>query len=514
MIEYLFILLLFLVIIILSKLLAIKMYSKYFSTGFVGDSSFHIVLCRELNKNHNIKSVSQYMPNDIEMTYPTLFHRLCSKFPSEVIYDYQWLPNLIVQLFSYISSIGICFYILFRQNTFSLEVFILFSIILTFIPSNFIFERDDANYIKLSERYLARVTSSLGYSTSALGMLINDPFLLIISVFFWTTSILTSKFSRQIFLFELPLLSLFLMDYRGLIIFFISSTISFLFGGKRLWHSMLHMFNHLNTYRLKTRYAKIVSTYIQSLSSLQNQLRKSNTLREKLQILTLINPARFFFHYPEIICTMIFSLAYSHPFFSTFKLAIIFTIPIFIYIATSTKYFNYLGEGYRYLEYSFYHLPAFICILWIPIYPKIIYFVFLIFVINIFIISNIYLPLFKTQQSTKDILSIFLNKLNLENNVVIYPITARTGFDIAARRSEWKVCLWQPGNFESTADVIEEYPFLKRDWWPLFKKHKVTHVICQKVALSYIDWKYPFEQLNLIYEDSNFAAYSVPLERC
>ena len=58
-------------------------------------------------------------------------------------------------------------------------------------------------------------------------------------------------------------------------------------------------------------------------------------------------------------------------------------------------------------------------------------------------------------------------------------------------------------------ELIEEYPFLKRDLAATFRRYGVSHVLCDKQSLAAIDWEYDFSALRKLDEDERYVAYEV-----
>jgi len=493
------------------RAIVLRAYKKYFSPGTAGDTSLHMVLFRAIHGKKVVKSIEQLLPNSMEMTYPTLFHRVSSIFSVSLVQKHSWVPNVFLFLCSNAFFMLMALYVLRGQNDFSFEHLLVACLAFLFVPSNFIFERGDANYIKFSERFFSRSVSSIGYAASALGMLLHDPVLLFCSVPFWTMSILSAKFSRQVITFELPLLSLALWDASGVAVLIASWALAAAFGRRRLLHSVLQMKKHLAMYRRTFRNSRIIKLQLTSFFELFGKWKAASGRLDRYYLSLYNDPTRFFLNYPELWISLVLPFAHPHPGVSSYGVAAVLGTPVIVYLATSTKHLNFIGEGYRYLDYSLYHLPCLLLALWYPVAPSLVLGLALILMsVSLLISMSNIVRLFQEDAAPRDSLNDFLNTIDLGPEPRIFPISVRTGYDIAARRPEWKLCLWQPGNNEWFSRYIDEYPFIKRDWRPIFEDLRITHVFLDKNAVRYISWSYPLHELRLLREDANYAVFRVP----
>ena len=75
----------------------------WFSRGFAGDSSVHIQIIKQLKQGWKNKRIDNYIiPN--EMSYPILFHRFCSFFPTYILEKKSFTPNFITKTDSYLMA--------------------------------------------------------------------------------------------------------------------------------------------------------------------------------------------------------------------------------------------------------------------------------------------------------------------------------------------------------------------------------------------------------------------------
>jgi hypothetical protein len=237
------------------------------------------------------------------------------------------------------------------------------------------------------------------------------------------------------------------------------------------------------------------------------------SLRDILRNLMTKDPTRIVFLYPEIFLAAGFILMSGQDYRATFRIIAPICCTLIVYFITLTDRFNHLGEANRYIEYTnFYLFPVVVTIgsiglpeFWIKT-VLICYLTISVILTTFTLVSNK-----KYHHSSADHLTTFIDRLPKMTHAVVYPIPMRLGAEIIARRENWKSFWWQPGlQLDAIFDeFIEEYPFLKKDWNPLFKKYNVTHVICEKKALDQKKWKYDYSELESILEDEYYQAFRV-----
>ena len=235
----------------------------------------------------------------------------------------------------------------------------------------------------------------------------------------------------------------------------------------------------------------------------------------KKGLLELINkePTRALFFYPELFICFCFlaplSVEPSH------SIAVQFFIACgVIFLITSTKWFNHLGEGYRYLEYGLTFLtPVIIANLYLKLHNTSAqyYLVFLVLFCGLTFswLAQKYLK----RRSTVDDANLkdFLKMADISSGDRVFPICMRLGADLVAE-TDCSSFWWQPGGITDEKlyqKFIHEYPYLTLDWRKIAKEYRVNKIIIDKSALRDFEDSYNFEGLKKLAENSHFCLLAV-----
>ncbi|EGY25648.1 putative membrane protein [Desulfovibrio sp. A2] len=505
----------FLLLVVACRLSALHHYRWWFRQGFVGDASVHFSIIRQLRKNRRSQYIEQYLMSPEPMVYPTYFHHFARFFPLDAIKAHPYLPSLVLSLLFSCVFIILAAHINESLFTGSHGLLQVSAMLILCSPTFHCFGGNSITYIALSERTLARLATGLSYMLCCVFLLTGDIISLACGISFGALACLSSIFARQVLLFTMPVLAGLLMNWRPLAMLLAIFIMALAAGGKHFARGLQHTFLHWMCYTRFTKKGRITRI---GLSEFKPWSFRDNRITWKTITENLLTkePTRTFLNnieLPAAICLLAMSDGNA-----TVEWAAFLAAPIIVYIATSTAWLSFLGEGYRYIEYALVYLAPLAAAVQVATAPPpalaALAAVMTCSLIGIGVIwhTKQHIEHRPPPETVSDRLSTFLSGVNLPDDAVVFPVTMRLGADITARKEGWKSFWWQPGlQLPSIFDTyIEEYPFLKRDWWPLFEKHGVTHVICQKSAMSYIDWRYPFERLRLIAEDSHYAAYAVP----
>ncbi|MBL8377352.1 MAG: hypothetical protein JNM79_05765 [Burkholderiales bacterium] len=498
------------------RAMAVWLNRNWFLQGFAGDSSIHFAMIRQLSKDPRSRYVEQYVIDDEPISYPLGFHRFARLFPLHVVRTRPWLPNLVI--FALFSGVFFAYLHYIERELLGRDGWAVLAIGATLFllsTSNLIFDGPAIAYVKLSERLLARMACAAHMLFLVAGMIWNDPLSLCLAAAAGALALISSIFARQAMVFTIPLLALFLWSATPLWVLAASVVLAFAISRDHLYRGLRHTVIQWKLYKTLTKPAKWVRSMLSTFVSLK-ELRATGTLRRAVWTMIHREPVRLFAFFPELVLLVAFALC-SAPLdgLRLFLLAPVLATLI-VYVLTSTEAFNHLGESYRYLEYNLYFLfPVSIALLaghvasdlrnlGIALYVMQTLAMWLVF-------QFIAIPHLRIWPKT-DVLAEFIAAARLPDNAVVFPVSIGTGADLCARstcRSFW----YQPGVISTKLyeDYFEEFPFLKRDYRGLFKRHGVTHVICSKITLNIMDtWTYDFSPLEKIHESDDYVAYSVP----
>ena len=500
----------------LLRVIAILIHKKWFKQGLFGDSSIHFMIIKQLKKDFFSKYIEQYLISPEPMSYPTGFHRFTSLFSLDLIRKYPYLPNLAIfvmgsTLFAvYLHYIEIKYFDIDDYRlTFYGSVFY-FSLI-----TNWYFYGPNIAYIKLSERLAGRMGTSFYFLFSFVSIFYLDNYSFVLASLAGGLVLISSIFSRQVLIFVTIIQALLLWSWQPFLILLLSITVALLLSKDHFIRGMRHTVIQWKLHKTHTKKSKMVLSTLTGFFSLKDL--KGKKIFGKIFYLANKEPFRVMLFLLEIPFLIILTLVVDQGLGSEIWLYIgsIFVV----YLLTSLEYFNHLGEAYRYPEYSLYFLlPLLLSLVLIQNNVPIVNVWTISYFIGITIVLSLYFSYIKQRINfpSRDVLSDFLKKIDIPNDVVIYPISMRLGGDICSR-GEYKSFWWQPGiiSTEIYDKYIEEYPYLKKEWQTLFDEYAVKFVMVDKKALlnkekvGIINWKYDFSKLIFLYEDTNFMIYKI-----
>ena len=492
----------------------VYLHRSWFRQGFAGDSSIHFSIIKQLKKDPRSRYVEQYVIDDEPMSYPLVFHRIASAFPLRAVAKHPYAPNLLI--FTVFSAAFFVYLHYVERHLLARSDFsylMIGSVFYLFSTSNLVFDGPGIAYIKLSERLLARVTCAFYFLCLVVGTAWNDVVSLTLSVPLGALALTASIFARQAMLFTTPLLSALLWSPVPLGLLAASFLLALACSRDHLVRGMKHTILQWKLYKTLTKPHRWVRSMLSSFVSLR-ELQAAGRLRRAVWVLLNREPVRLFAFFPEIVLLVV--LAFLAPIGGEVRYALLAPIvaSLAVYLVTSTEAFNHLGESYRYVEYNLYFLaPAVLGVVCLAAPPAAVALGGAAYAVQVavmwFVFQFLVLPRLRAYPA-KDELGQFLSKAGIPGDAVVFPVSIATGADICARtdcRSFW----YQPGVISTGLyeNYFEEFPFLKKDYRGLFRKHGVTHVVCSKKTLQIMDWTYDFSGLRLICEDDAYVAYAV-----
>jgi hypothetical protein len=449
---------------------------KYFKYGPEEDSLTYFFWAQFYVKNKSgdidERSIICNSPNRYNFWYLILSLKILG---NNTLFRYSWLPNFLIHLFASI----LIFYFLKFEN-FSNLLIIKFFIIYILQINSISFNNKNIHYLCFSPRFFAMVVCSLYWliyffdSSNYLYTI----FLLILSYLCLNTSL----FSRQTFILTNSIYFVINQDIQLLIYLFFGLFAFFILNKNEFKTQFVNHYSHLKAY--------------QKRNFIQNK---------KFKDLNIINPKKYF--YLQVIFdgkNYIFLTFIS--FFATNSLKIeLFLISLLlIFILISLRIFSFLGESYRYSEYSMFFLFPFVIF---NAQNEIYYFVVVyLLVYRFFTVS----PLPK--EYFKYFIELASNHVNELKDAIWYSVNFRM--------AQVPLCLGygKKGftfNFSSLDIDLEKkyfskYPYLK---WnkEIIYENNVSHVLVYKPLISEAIQISNFDPSNLkiLCENDHFIIYKV-----
>ena len=508
----------FILAIFISLLLKICLIFKdsRLSNYVIGDASVHLKIIDSCRKG--IKYIPNYViPN--RMSYPILFHQFCTIFPKRILIHSNYLPNLLIYIFMIIFLYNYSGYIGFNNfENYPMWGSLLVIIIFSASVQNLTTIGPSIAYNTLSSRLLGKISTSLYFLSLIYYLSFDDQLSLFLSIFFSTIGFLSSTFAAQAIIFSTIVFSLISLSLIPILLILSGILFSILISKGYSWLSLTSMVKYWKIYKkfvAKSKYQKdSLSLFLNIFFEIRN-IKKFTFKKLALNFFNL-EPTRSIIFYPEIcLLSLILFLNYNNQ-IQFYSITInLFLSVLFIYLLTTTKYYNFLGESYRYLEYSLSAITP--VILTNLIYQYLPFEQGLLFLI-IYLLSVIIWAVFIQNivlgdlPKKEDKLNQFIKELGISENDIVFPLNMRFGADLVAR-SNCKSFWWQPGAITDENmfnEYISEYPYLSKNWKNIAKKHNVNLIIIDKKDLKNVNQDYSFDDLEIIKDSPDFIAYKSP----
>ncbi len=475
--------------------------------GFTGDASVHFAIIRHLARSPRSRFIENYLISPAPMSYPIAFHRFAGLLSTSLLSRKPWLPNMIQHV------LGTAFLVVvswLMSGGSAVAVAVTLAIYLM-MPSMWVFSGPAIAYLGLSERYLARLSSAGAYLGLATGTVLDQVWLLGIGAALAALAVLSAQFARQALFFCVPLLSLVLLDARPILFLLLGVALALLIGRRHLWDGLCSTALRWRLYRTRTKQSTHVRRTM--LGLFRWDFRGRITPKRIVYDLMEKDPTRSIFWYPELF--LVFPIVVMASISHTGSLVLALLPPLALYCLTLTERFNHLGEAYRYIEYNFSFLvPVVIGLSFAgDTWQLVGLSACVLFSLSVILLRYAHQLWSRIGRSPpQDEISAFVEHTGINGRATVFLVSMRLGADLIARHEDWKSFWWQPGSISDQIydEYIEEYPFLKRDWRPLARRHAATHIICDKRQDSEMkDWSYDFSEERKIAENENFVAYEV-----
>ena len=305
-----------------------------------GDDTLHFLILRNLRKNFKTHQLNEFLIDNGKFSYPKLFHQLSLLLPQKIIDKYLWLPNfLIVIFFNILFYLSINFFFYHKYFQINYEI-ILLILVANFRLNLFIKDGVSKAYFIYSERLFASLICSLYFLYFYIFIISMDKWIYIFLIILFMLSNLTSKFSRQLLLFFTFIYGI-LFNYYALTIIIGGFLLSFIISPVFFLNSIKMQIEHLITYK----------KYISNSLYMQNNKQKISynflNLRFLKSYLKYNNFLYSIFRNPEFY--LFFFLCF---YFNLDNLIWIYFVIFILNLLTSIKFLNFLGESFRYIEYS------------------------------------------------------------------------------------------------------------------------------------------------------------------
>lgn len=498
------------------RMVAIYCNRKLFWQGFVGDSSIHFTIIRQLRKNRRSKYIDQYLIRYEPMSYPTAFHRYCSIFPLRAIELHPYLPSYVIFV---ASAAGFALYFHYVSTVLLSGGSALATLVATgafiLMPGQYTFAGPGLAYMSLSERLLARVSTATFIIASLVGSQFHDVPSLLIAATGAAVGLTVALFSRQALLFVVPIMSLLLLDWYPLATLGLGLLAAFVLSRSYFILSMKHTIQQWSLYATHTKRSAVIRANLSRFTTWKD-LRAAHSFLGVVWRIIQHEPGRTMLHCPEVPLAAIvlaFCAYQGHSLagFGVWPLAAAIIASGIVFLATASDRFNHLGECYRYLEYGLYFsLPMIFGLFAIGYWPQGSWILAALLAVSLPSVYLIYVFFGQWKNWPEhDLISDVAEGMNLSDDAVVFPVGMPVAADVCARRPNVKSFWYQPGLISKDIyeDFIEGWPFLKLDGGGIIEKFNVTHAIVDKGYLQYLPGPCRLPGMKQVYENSRYTGY-------
>jgi len=496
--------------------ISLLIYRKWFRQGIVWDAAFHLAAIRTLKRKRGFyDGVDEFLMKNEPDAYPLAFHRFASLFPLALIERHQYLPNLVIYGLSSAAYGAYLYYVgasLFPEHATALVV--AGAAVHVFSVSNIAYNGNAILYLSLAERQLARISCGWYFLTLCVALAFHDPLSYALAVLSGALALVTSMFGRQALCFTTVFLCAYLVDAAPLGVAALAFALAFAFDRRYLLRGIAQMVKFWDAYAKYTKRSNWVKPALSRLVDLRKVLLGKASRAERFAELAGHEPTRLVFAFPELFLAL--ALYAGAPAENDWPFLATALATLTVYVLTSVKALNHLGEALRYVEFNLYLLlPLFVAMHFVPdleaqrqallIYAA---WVGLVVARQFVLWRHIEYP-------QRDVLAEFLQPLQLGTNDTVFPIPFTLGPGISVRTG-CRAITYQGSavNCALYEKFTEEVPLLKRDWWPLFAEYQVTHVIglasVVPILKEYLGWEYDLTPLSKLADSKDYVAFRVP----
>lgn len=274
------------------------------------------------------RSLISKLPNSYTFWYLLLSLKI---FGNNTLLRYSWLPNFFIH---FIISLLALFFL--KIENFSNISIIKFFIIYILQINSISYNNKNIHYLCFSPRFFAMAICSLYWL-----IIFFDRSNYIYTIFLLILSFLcinTSLFSRQTFILTNIIYFVFNQDIHLIIYLFFGLFAYFLLNKNEFKTQFINHYSHLKAYQ-----------------------KRNFIVNKKFKNLSIINPKKYF--YLQVIFdgkNFIFLTLISFLATDSLKIELFIISLLLIFIIISLRTFSFLGESYRYSEYSMFFLFPFI----------------------------------------------------------------------------------------------------------------------------------------------------------
>lgn len=307
------------------------------------DTYFHLYLIDFLKKNGSSSMIEkERFVRPFVLGYPWLLHLLVSFFPKRSISFFERFLN------SFLDSV-FCFLIfLYIYNTTGQMYPAFIGAMLYFLsPITFSNFGTGPRIWTFTPRLFGEVVGGIAFFLEYYYFVTNNPLFLLPCVALFSLLYMTSKFSVQALLFINVLLSVFLLSIVPLLVIVASLLLCLIYSKGRYLFIFKEHFSHLKAYSVESISGRLPVSERNNFYLFFDYLKRKDYKKALKHILIYNSP--FILMYKATVVLWALFIVFSENYYSIAYAFLAAGLTIFV--ISSTKWFLFIGEAERYLNY-------------------------------------------------------------------------------------------------------------------------------------------------------------------
>ncbi len=485
----------------------IRYVPRYFNQNKIdADTWYHLSSSKSIvNNNYKIPKINDGFILGGKYDYPYFSHWIVAIISRGNVLKYEkYIAPILDSIYIFMALIYFQNIVEFYQISDGFSKSITFILLLSFSMSMLKISTGPRVY-NFTPRVFGELFTFIYFISIHLFFLEENMLYLFISIFFGGLVLITSKFGVQVLVFFSLLLSIFLFSLIPFLCLLVSFIVALLLSNWHYKNIFIQQFKHMKQYALYGQYNHPALKNRNKLS--QYILFGKTLLRRDLKEAYIIFQRDLVFlniFYKNIDVIIALGLIFFVNIQDDFLMNILI-VGLIIFILTSYKPFQFLGESDRYLDYLLV-FSVIVIVLYLP--QEYIYFLLIVEFIFYILTLVIY---FKSSSDFGEefILATNYIRKNIKNKSVIhgiigmyinYPLYLLTGINTLAIEANYVF------NLNKNKKLMPKAMFYTKDFDYLYNEYGVNIIIANKKYLHQ-DIQYDFSKFNLFYENKQYVVY-------
>jgi hypothetical protein len=308
------------------------------------DTYFHVFMI-DFIRNNGTSNMIEYKRfiKPSGMNYPWMIHWILSLFPKKFDSFLERFFNPFLDAIFVVVLYLVTFYL-----TSSNEKSLLLCLLYIFTPATFSILGTGPRIKSFTPRLFGEIVGSLVFIFEYLYLESGDFLFLGLAIFFASIVFLASKFAVQAIVFiNIPLI-LFNQNYELISIVFIGFMLAIIYSRGKYWDILKQQTFHLVEYFLENLKGKMEVSGRNNFKILFRAIKERNK-RKIISFMLFSNSYFILFYKIPIVCMALYYIVINGTYNS--NESIFLFSAIFIFLIVSLKWFLFIGEAERYLNY-------------------------------------------------------------------------------------------------------------------------------------------------------------------